>query len=58
MVFDMIIFYCISRYGMRYMAKVMKESLHERFPEAPEKDVLKVILKTLLFVTIYCLSYG
>ena len=27
---------------MRYMAKVMKASLHDRFPEAPEKDVLKV----------------
>ena len=27
---------------MRYMARVMKEALHEKFPEAPEKDVLKV----------------
>jgi hypothetical protein len=30
------------RYGMRYMAKVLKASLNQRFPEAAEKDVLKV----------------
>jgi len=29
-------------YGMRYMAKVMRSSLHARFPEAHEKDILKV----------------
>ena len=27
---------------MRYMAKVLKASLNQRFPEAAEKDVLKV----------------
>ena len=27
---------------MRYMAKVMKDALHDKFPEAREKDVLKV----------------
>lgn len=29
-------------YSMRYMAKVMKRSLHNRFPHAQEKDILKV----------------
>ena len=27
---------------MRYMAKVMRDALHKKFPDAPEKDVLKV----------------
>lgn len=30
-------------YAMRYMAKVLRHALHERFPEALEKDVLKVL---------------
>ena len=30
------------RYGMRYMAKVLKAALEQKFPEAAEKDVLKV----------------
>lgn len=30
-------------YGILYMAKVMKTSLGKRFPDAPEKDLLKVI---------------
>jgi len=29
-------------YGMRYTAKVLKESLHEKFPDAQEGDILKV----------------
>ena len=29
-------------YGMRYMAKVLRDALHEKFPDALEKDVLKV----------------
>ena len=32
------------RYGMLYMAKVMREALMDRFPDAQEKDVLKVRL--------------
>ncbi len=31
------------RYGMRYMAKVLRNALHEKFPDAPEKDVLKIV---------------
>ncbi|XP_074650823.1 ras GTPase-activating-like protein IQGAP1 isoform X2 [Tubulanus polymorphus] len=30
-------------YGMRFMAKVMKEALHKKFPTAPEKDILKIV---------------
>jgi len=29
-------------YGMRYMAKVLKAALEQKFPETEEKDVLKV----------------
>lgn len=30
-------------YGMRYMAKVMRNALHEHFPTVPEKETLKII---------------
>lgn len=30
-------------YGMLYMAKVLHDSLTEKFPNAPEKDILKVV---------------
>ncbi|KAI0214246.1 Ras GTPase-activating-like protein IQGAP1 [Lamellibrachia satsuma] len=30
-------------YGMRYMAKVMREALSVKFPQASEKDVLKIV---------------
>ncbi|KAB7496970.1 Ras GTPase-activating-like protein IQGAP2, partial [Armadillidium nasatum] len=30
-------------YSMRYMAKVMKRSLHKRFPHTQEKDILKAV---------------
>ncbi|XP_029050274.2 ras GTPase-activating-like protein IQGAP1 [Osmia bicornis bicornis] len=30
-------------YGMLYMAKILNDSLTEKFPNAPEKDILKVI---------------
>ena len=36
-------------YGMRYMAKVLKASLNQRFPEAAEKDVLKIIGNLLYY---------
>ena len=32
----------LDRYGMRYMAKVMRAALVRKFPDAPEKEVLKV----------------
>ena len=28
---------------MRYMAKVLRDALHSKFPNAPEKDVLKIV---------------
>ena len=34
---------CCFRYGMRYMAKVLQDALHHKFPDAPEKDVLKIV---------------
>ncbi|XP_012270076.1 ras GTPase-activating-like protein IQGAP1 [Orussus abietinus] len=30
-------------YGMLYMAKVLNDTLTEKFPNAPEKDILKVV---------------
>ncbi|XP_043257073.1 ras GTPase-activating-like protein IQGAP1 [Colletes gigas] len=30
-------------YGMLYMAKILNDSLIEKFPNAPEKDILKVV---------------
>lgn len=30
-------------YGMRYMAKVLRDALHEKFPDAHEKDILKTV---------------
>ncbi|XP_031839391.1 ras GTPase-activating-like protein IQGAP1 [Nomia melanderi] len=30
-------------YGMLYMAKILNDSLTEKFPHAPEKDILKVV---------------
>lgn len=34
---------CLSlRYGMRFIAKVLKDSLHEKFPDAGEDELLKV----------------
>lgn len=33
---------CACSYGMRYVAKVLKNSLHEKFPDATEDELLKV----------------
>ena len=34
---------CIPHsYGMRFIAKVLKDSLHEKFPDAGEDELLKV----------------
>nr|KAI8756299.1 ras GTPase-activating-like protein IQGAP1 isoform X2 [Biomphalaria glabrata] len=36
-------------YGMRYMAKVMRECLMKKFPDAAEKDVLKIVGNLLYY---------
>uniref|UniRef100_A0A8C8A1M7 IQ motif containing GTPase activating protein 2 n=1 Tax=Oryzias sinensis TaxID=183150 RepID=A0A8C8A1M7_9TELE len=36
-------------YAMRYIAKVLKNSLHEKFPEASEDDVLKIVGNLLYY---------
>uniref|UniRef100_A0A8C2EVC4 IQ motif containing GTPase activating protein 2 n=1 Tax=Cyprinus carpio TaxID=7962 RepID=A0A8C2EVC4_CYPCA len=35
-------------YGMRYIAKVLKDTLHEKFPDATEDELLKIVV-TLLY---------
>ncbi|XP_073670718.1 ras GTPase-activating-like protein IQGAP2 isoform X2 [Paramisgurnus dabryanus] len=35
-------------YGMRYIAKVLKDTLHEKFPDAAEDELLKIV-GTLLY---------
>lgn len=34
--------FSLHRYGMRYMAKVMRQCLMKKFPDAEEKEILKV----------------
>lgn len=34
------------RYGMRFISKVLKDSLHEKFPDATEDELLKVGVQT------------
>ncbi|NWU98005.1 IQGA2 protein, partial [Upupa epops] len=36
-------------YGMRYMAKVLKNSLHEKFPDATEDELLKIVGNLLYY---------
>lgn len=36
-------------YGMRYLAKVLRSALMTKFPEAPEKDVLKIVGNLLYY---------
>lgn len=36
-------------YGMRYIAKVLKNSLHEKFPDATEDELLKIIGNLLYY---------
>ncbi|KAL8562627.1 hypothetical protein ACOMHN_011199 [Nucella lapillus] len=36
-------------YGMRYMAKVMRAALLKKFPDAPEKEVLKIVGNLLYY---------
>jgi len=42
---------CAS-YGMRYMAKMMHAALHAHYPNAQDKDILKVRLPSDLSVTV------
>ncbi|MGH0128970.1 UNVERIFIED_CONTAM: hypothetical protein FKN15_040067 [Acipenser sinensis] len=36
-------------YGMRYIAKVLKNSLHEKFPDATEEELLKIVGNLLYY---------
>uniref|UniRef100_A0AAR2LN93 Ras-GAP domain-containing protein n=1 Tax=Pygocentrus nattereri TaxID=42514 RepID=A0AAR2LN93_PYGNA len=36
-------------YGMRYIAKVLKNTLHEKFPDASEDDLLKIVGNLLYY---------
>uniref|UniRef100_A0A8B9L6L1 IQ motif containing GTPase activating protein 2 n=1 Tax=Astyanax mexicanus TaxID=7994 RepID=A0A8B9L6L1_ASTMX len=36
-------------YGMRYIAKVLKDTLHEKFPDASEDDLLKIVGNLLYY---------
>ncbi|KAM6391536.1 ras GTPase-activating-like protein IQGAP2 isoform 3-T3 [Rhynochetos jubatus] len=36
-------------YGMRYIAKVLKSSLHEKFPDATEEELLKIVGNLLYY---------
>uniref|UniRef100_A0A3Q3FTN9 IQ motif containing GTPase activating protein 2 n=1 Tax=Kryptolebias marmoratus TaxID=37003 RepID=A0A3Q3FTN9_KRYMA len=36
-------------YGMRYIAKVLKNSLHQKFPEATEDELLKIVGNLLYY---------
>ncbi|XP_055017385.1 ras GTPase-activating-like protein IQGAP2 [Boleophthalmus pectinirostris] len=36
-------------YGMRYIAKVLKNSLHEKFPDASEDELLKIVANLLYY---------
>ncbi|XP_069034269.1 ras GTPase-activating-like protein IQGAP2 isoform X1 [Embiotoca jacksoni] len=36
-------------YGMRYIAKILKNSLHEKFPDASEDELLKIVGNLLYY---------
>ncbi|XP_062874278.1 ras GTPase-activating-like protein IQGAP2 [Trichomycterus rosablanca] len=36
-------------YGMRYMAKVLKDTLHEKFPDSSDDDLLKIVGNLLYY---------
>ncbi|XP_058512393.1 ras GTPase-activating-like protein IQGAP2 isoform X3 [Ochotona princeps] len=36
-------------YGLRYVAKVLKSSLHEKFPDATEEELLKIVGNLLYY---------
>lgn len=37
-----------NRYGMRFISKVLKDTLQEKFPDATEDELLKVFYFILL----------
>ncbi|CAB1322084.1 unnamed protein product, partial [Coregonus sp. 'balchen'] len=39
----------IVSYGMRYIAKVLKNALHEKFPDATEDELLKIVGNLLYY---------
>lgn len=46
---------------MRYIAKVLKNSLHEKFPDASEDELMKVEVPECAVLTVYvyeCVSVG
>lgn len=47
MIFFFLTFLSVAvRYGMRFISKVLKDSLHEKFPDATEDELLKVCVQT------------
>lgn len=42
------IFFIVSRYSIRYISKVLRQKLSEKFPNVPDKDILKASLITVL----------
>lgn len=38
----------LCSFGIRYIAKVLRISLQERFPDEPEEDIIKVRLPSTL----------
>lgn len=38
---------------MRYIAKVLKNSLHEKFPDASEDELMKVDIPECAVLTVY-----
>ena len=51
-----IIAFCFAcSYGMRYIAKVLKNSLHEKFPDASEDELMKVA--ALKSIKINCIHF-
>lgn len=48
---DAVCFAC--SYGMRYIAKVLKNSLHEKFPDASEDELLKVEALKCIHIRLY-----
>jgi len=46
----LILFPC--RYGMRFIAKTLKDTLNERFPDATEDELLKVCYIVTGFIQI------
>ena len=52
-----IVAFCFAcSYGMRYIAKVLKNSLHEKFPDASEDELLKVEALTCIHTVCVCVN--